>query len=114
MRGIPVDNLLIEDFEDAGQAHHTISEYLDIAIEVAQSENLPLAIAVEWRPQNVDPPWRNWKHAHFQIEVTWGGPKLPLEFRRKLAANARCKIPPKMFREVGKKYGCLCGEPINY
>ena len=88
------EELLIEGLVGCGQSHHTAGDYLRIAIEVAQEEDIPCQVQVEWRPEKVTEPWWQWRYAHVQVEATEGPVDFPLEFRRRLAANSRFKVPP--------------------
>lgn len=95
-RGILLENLLIENLVGYGQAHHTVGDYLALALQAAQDENTPFRVQVEWRPEPeyVRPPWQQWRYAHAQVEAVVGPADFLLEFRRKLAASARCIVPP--------------------
>ena len=95
-RGIPLGNLLIENLVGYGQAHHTVGDYLALALQVAQDENEHFQVRVEWCPEDeyVRLPWRQWRYAHAEVEAIVGPADFLREFRRKLAANARCIVPP--------------------
>ena len=88
------EDLLIENLAGYGQAHHRVGDYSALALQVAQEEAVPCQVQVEWRPDAVTEPWRQWRNAHVQVEATEGPPDFPLEFRRLLAASARVVIPP--------------------
>ena len=92
--GVALHELLIENLSGYGQAHHTVQRYLEIAQSIAQEEGEPFQIQIEWRPNAVTEPWRQWRYAHVQVEVTAGPQDFPLEFRRRLAANAQAVVPP--------------------
>ena len=89
----PAD-LLIDNLAGHAQAYHRAQEYLDYAEQVAQEEGIEYEVQVVWRPDKVDPPWYRWKDAHAQVEALEGSRDFPLEFRRRLAANAKCVVPP--------------------
>ena len=89
----PAD-LLIDNLAGHAQAYHRAQEYLDYAEQVAQDEGIEYEVQVVWRPDKVDPPWYRWKDAHAQVEALEGPRDFPLEFRRRLAANAKCVVPP--------------------
>jgi hypothetical protein len=89
----PAD-LLIDNLAGHAQAYHRAQEYLDYAEQVAQEEGIECEVQVVWRPDKVDPPWYRWKDAHAQVEALEGPRDFPLEFRRRLAANAKCVVRP--------------------
>ena len=89
----PAD-LLIDNLAGHAQACHRAQEYLDYAEQVAQEEGIECEVQVVWRPDKVDSPWYRWKDAHAQVEALEGPRDLPLEFRRRLAANAKYVVPP--------------------
>ena len=89
----PAD-LLIDNLADHAQAYHRAQDYLDCAEQVAQEEGVDCKVQVVWRPDKVDPPWHRWKDAHAQVEALEGPKDFPLEFRRRLAANAKCVVAP--------------------
>ena len=89
----PAD-LLIDNLAGHAQAYHRAQEYLDYAEQVAQEEGIEYEVQVVWRPDKVDPPWYRWKDAHAQVEALEGPRDFPLEFRQRLAANAKCVVPP--------------------
>ena len=88
--------LCIDALAGAGEAHHEVRDYLTYAQQTAFNQNIDFAVQVEWRSedQDVDPPWRQWRNAHAQVEDSAGRAKLPLKFRELLALNARsCRRP---------------------
>ena len=89
----PAD-LLIDNLADHAQAYHRAQDYLDCAEQVAQEEGVDCKVQVVWRPEKVDPPWHLWKDAHAQVEALEGPKDFPLEFRRRLAANAKYVVAP--------------------
>ncbi len=91
---VALEDLLIVNLSGYGQAHHQVGDYLDLAKQVAQEEDIPCEVQVEWRPDEVSEPWWQWRYAHVQVEATAGPADFPLELRRLLAANARAIIPP--------------------
>lgn len=91
---VALEALLIENLTGYGQAHHQVKDYFHLALEVARDENVRCQVEVEWRPDEVTEHWWQWRYAHVQVEATEGPPDFPLEFRRRLAANARVVIPP--------------------
>ena len=93
-RGVSLQDLLIQNLDRYGQAHHTAGDYRKFALQVTQNENVRFQVQVEWRPDDVTPPWRQWSYAHVHVEATEGEKDFPREFRRLLAANARCVVPP--------------------
>ena len=93
-RDVALEELLVENLAGYGQAHHQVSDYLALALQVEQEENVPCQVRVEWRPDEVTEPWRQWRYAHAQVESTEGPPDFPLEFRRLLSANARTIVAP--------------------
>ena len=90
---IPAD-LLIDHLAGHAQAYHKVQEYLECAKQVAQEEGIDCKVQVMWRPDEVEPPWHQWKNAHAQVEALEGPKDFSLQFRRRLAASAKCIIPP--------------------
>ena len=98
-RNVQVEDLRLKHLEGVGQAHHTAGDYLRLAIEVAECEGTEFQVRVEWRTEDkyVEETWRPWRYAHVQVEALEGPGNFPLEFRRRLAINARKLVPPDKF-----------------
>ena len=96
-RNVALEDLLIENLAGYGQAHHLAGDYLRFADRVVQEVNTLCQVRVEWRPDEVTEPWRQWRNAHVQVEAIEGPADFPLEFRRLLAANSRLVIPPDLY-----------------
>lgn len=94
--GVALHELLIENLAGYGQALHTVQYYLELASIIEQEEGEPFQIQIEWRPDEVTKPWWQWRYAHVQVEVSEGPGDFPLEFRRRLAANAQVVVPPAL------------------
>ena len=95
-RHVQLEDLRIESLAGCGQAHHRVSDYLDFAQVASEEAGTPLAVQVEWRPDNeyVAEPWRRWRYAHVQVEAAEGSPQFLAEYRWLLAVNSRHVIPP--------------------
>lgn len=96
-RTVDLEELCIEQLSGCGQSHHKVADYLKFAQMASCQENTPFEIQVEWRPEDryVEPPWRQWREAHVQVEAIKGPSKFLVEFRRRLALNSRHLIAPK-------------------
>ena len=94
-QGAEPADLLIDNLVGHAQAYHRAEEYLDYAEQVVREEGVECKVQVVWKPDKVDPPWHGWRHAHAQVEALEGPKDFPLEFRRLLAANAKCIVPPE-------------------
>lgn len=87
--------LCIGSLMGAGEAHHTVQDYLECARD-AVSNGVQVTIEVEWRPgdEHVLEPWREWRDAHAQVEPSTDDHRLPLEVRELLAKRSRwCRGP---------------------
>ena len=100
-RNVPLEDLLIENLTGFGQVHFKVIEYSRLANKVAEKLGQIFSIQVEWRPDDeyVDPPWRKWRYAHAQVEALQGSRRFPGRYRKWLAANSRCVIPPERTTE---------------
>jgi len=95
-QGVRVEDLRVEQLVGAGQAHHLVSDYLDLARSASEKAETPFAVRVEWRPEDefVAEPWRPWRFAHVQVEATEGPAQFLPEYRWLLAVNSRYLVPP--------------------
>ena len=96
--GVSFDDLLFGTLEGHGQAHHTIGEYFHFAQKAAQKnwDDPEFSIDIDWRPgpDSVDPPRRQWKDAHLEVDISNISSPAYLQFRQFLAANTRCTVAP--------------------
>lgn len=97
-RGAQLEDLRKVSFSGWGQAHHFVDDYFRLAREVELEEKEPFKIEVEWRPETVSAELWEWRYAHAQVEVSEGPKDFPLEFRRRLAAEARLLVAPERYR----------------
>ena len=95
--GANPQDLMFGSLAGAGQAHHTIADYHQCAVEAAHTKKEPCDVTAEWRPDDgcVSTPWRKWREAHVQVEVIEGSPKVIGEMRRLLAASPPWIIAPE-------------------
>ena len=91
---VQIEELLIDNLTGYGQAHHTVRDYIVLALEVAREEDMLCQMHVEWRPEATSALWWQWCYAHVQVEAVEGPSDVPLELRRKLAANVRHVVAP--------------------
>ncbi len=94
-----IRDLQFDDFAGTGQAQHSVQQYYDFAKEASEEHQAVLEIQVEFRPsdRHVRAPWRKWRDAHAQVEITKSPPPpepFPYKFRQKLAEKCRMAIPP--------------------
>ena len=89
-RGVAIDELRIEHLGACGQAHHAAGDYVTYARQSG------LNVQVVWRSEDeyVAEPWRQWRHAHVQVEATSGPPQFTAPYRGLLATNCRHSVPP--------------------
>ena len=94
--GVRVEDLRVEHLAGAGQAHHRVSDYIELARRASEVEGIPFSVRVEWRREDefVSEPWRLWGYAHVQVESVEGPEQFLGEFRRILAQNSRNVVPP--------------------
>lgn len=93
--GATFDDLKIDDLEKHGQAHHFTGDYFHFAKKAADQNSDPaFSIDIVWRPEGATPPWRQWKDAHFEVDIPDPNPPTYLLFRQLLAANSRSAIAP--------------------
>ena len=96
-QSVRVEDLQVEHLVGSGQAHHRVSDYMELARRASEVENVPFSVQVEWRPEDeyVSEPWREWRYAHVQVEAVEGPEQFLGEFRRILAQNSRYLAPPE-------------------
>ena len=94
--GVVLEDLLIENLAGYGQAHHRAGDYTELARQVSENAGEAFQVQVEWRPEDeyVDPPWRQWRYAHVQVEAIAGPGQFLRRFRKLLTVNSRVVIPP--------------------
>ena len=97
-RDVRLEDLLIENLVGFGQAHHRAGDCTDLAREVSEKSGEPFEVQVEWRPEDeyVEPPWRQWRYAHVQVEAIAGPAQFLRRFRKLLTVNSRVVIPPDL------------------
>ena len=95
-QSVRIEDLQVEHLVDSGQAHHRVSDYMELARKASEVENVPFSVQVEWRPEDeyVSEPWREWRYAHVQVEAVEGPEQFLGEFRRILAQNSRHLVSP--------------------
>ena len=93
-QGSTLGHLRAAHFNTHGQAHHKVEDYYRLAEQVEQEEKVECKIKVVFRPKEAPTKLAQWRDAHVQVEVTSGQSDLPLEYRRRLAANAQSVVPP--------------------
>ena len=96
--GVALEDLRIENLVGYGQAHRQAGDYTELARQVSENAGEPFQVQVEWRPEDeyVDPPWRQWRYAHVQVEAIAGPSQFLRRFRKLLTANSRVVIPPDL------------------
>ena len=98
LEGAQLEDLQKASFVGWGQAHHLVDDYFRLAQDVEQQEEEPFKIEVKRRPETVTPELWEWRYAHVQVEATEGPEDFPLEFRRRLAAEACLVKAPEVYR----------------
>ena len=83
-------DLCIESLSGYGEAHLQAGQ----CVELGEGISDPFSPAVYWRSDKVKKPWKEWKHAHIQIESEGGHSSFPQTYRVLLARNARCPRLP--------------------
>ena len=97
-RNAALGDLLIENLAGYGQAHHQAGDYTELAREVSDKSGVPFQVRIEWRPNDecVEPPWRQWRYAHVQVETVVGPDQFLRRFRKLLTVSSRLVIPPDL------------------
>ena len=95
-RNIALEDLRVENLAGYGQAHHRARDYTELSRDVSEKTGEPFQVRVEWRPEDkhVDPPWRQWRYAHVQVEAITGPSQFLRRFRKLLTVNSRVVISP--------------------
>ena len=98
--GVSLDDLQIEHLVGSGQVYYTVEDYLAAAREVEERTGTSFSVGVEWRPDNVTPPWQQWRYAHAQVEALEHTGVFPPEFRDllriRVRKNTRHQVAPDM------------------
>ena len=99
-QNVSIDALRFGDFDGAGQAHYTPSDYITAAADAAASAHEDFSVTVEWRGRvrDVKPAYTQWRYAHAQVEWMAAPENAFLQFRQLLALQAhkraRALVPP--------------------
>ena len=101
-QGATLCDIQFDVLAGSGQLNLSVGDYLDIASRVSSRIAQTFQVRVEWRPddQFVREPWRQWQHAHAQVEmVDTSWVNFPQEFRDLVIITALRKkviVPPDL------------------
>ena len=93
-KGACLEDLLFGELLGYGQAHHQVEDYYRLAEDV-EGEGISCRISIQLAPDQVPFPWLDWQYAHFQVYRLGESKELPLELRRRLAAECRKIVAPQ-------------------